>query len=184
MNYPQDKFEIIWSIIIFRSEISGVIASSGNVTIFEPNNTSLTNDSHYHGTINELNAFKITSNESEMINTKTSSLPSFSLTQNDGTNDSKNANNDENIELLSTTDIAKPDKEIEKLATIPPTIDLKSNKIQSTKPSLEDIDDVTNRTHLSELIESLNVRKETQSTVSIGMITTNKPCKYILFIIS
>lgn len=155
-----------------------MIASNGNLTIHESNNASLTNDSH--GTINELN----TPDEKEMINTKTSSLPSLSLTQNYGTNDIGNASNSENIELISTTDNAKPDKEIEKLTTIASMIDLKSNKIQSTKPSSTDIEDVANRTHTSELIESFKVRKETQSTVSIEMITTNKPCKYILFIIT
>lgn len=158
-----------------------MIAGSGNLQKFELNNTSATNQSHYHGTINELNAFKVTSDENEMINTRTSSLPSWSLTEDDGTNNSRNS---ENIELLSTTDNSKPDKENEKQTTIAPIIDLKSNKMQSTKPSLKDIEDVTNRTHALELIDSLNVRKETQSTVSIEMITTNKPCKYILFIIS
>lgn len=165
---------------LFHSEISGVIASSGNLTIFEPNNTSLTNDSHHQGTINKLNPFKITSVESELIDTKTTTLPSVSLVQNDGTNDTKNAKNSENI----TTDNAKPDTEIEKLTTMASIIDFKSNKIQSTKSSLRDIKDVTNRSDTSELIESFNDRKETQSTASIEMITTNKPCKYILFIIT
>lgn len=134
--------------------------------------------------INESNAFKITSDEIEMINTKTSSLPSLSLTQNDDRNNSRNANNSENIELLSTTDNAKPDKEIEKLTTVAQIIDLESNKIQSTKPSLKAIEDVANHTPAPDLIESLNVRKGTQSTASIEMITTNKTCKFILFIIS